>query len=206
MDTGSFIAYIKTDDIYKDIVEDVQTRFNTSNHELDRPLPKGKNKNVIGLMKYELGGRVMTTFVGLRAKTYSYLIDDGSEYKKAKGTKMCVIKNFKFKNYKNCLGATKLDNKISYPEEIKLSIDSFKRNHKQFIRNNKSILKTQQIFKSKEHNVFTEEFNWIALSSNDDQRMQSIDLIETYAYGTSKYLVSEKEEIKCNNIIKRYRK
>ena len=68
------------------------------------------------------------------------------------------------------------------------------------------MLKTQQTFKSEKHNVFTEEINKIALSSNDDKRMQSIDLIETYAYGTSKDLVSEKEEIKCNNIIKRYKK
>ena len=53
--------------------------------------------------------------------------------------------------------------------------------------------------------VFTEEINKIALSSNDDKRMQSIDLIETYAYGMSKDLVSEKEETECNNIIKRYK-
>ena len=57
-------------------------------------------------------------------------------------------------------------------------------------------------FKSERHIVFTEEINKIALSSNDDKRMQSIDSVETYAYGTSKDLVSEKEEIKCNNIIK----
>ena len=118
MDTDSFIVYIKTDDIYKDIAEDVETRFDTSNYELDRPLPKGKNKKVIGLMKDELGGKIMTKFVGLRAKTYSYLIDDGSEDKKAKGTKKCVIKRkLKFENYKNCLEATQLDNKIKYLEK-----------------------------------------------------------------------------------------
>ena len=54
--------------------------------------------------------------------------------------------------------------------------------------------KTQQRFKNKWHNVFTEEINKIALSSNDDKRMQSIDSIETYAYGTSKDLVSEKKK------------
>ena len=73
------------------------------------------------------------------------------------------------------------------------------------IRNNKSILKTQQRLKSERH-VFTEEINKIALSLNDDKRMQSIDSIEIYAYRTSKDLVSEKKEIKCSNIIKRYRK
>ena len=80
-------AYIKPDDIYKDIAEDVQTRFDTSNYKLDRPLPKGKKKKVIRLIKNELGGKIMTKFVGLNAKTYRYLIDDGSEDKKAKGTK-----------------------------------------------------------------------------------------------------------------------
>ena len=59
MDTDSFIAHIKTEDIYKDIAEDVETRFDASNFELDRPLPKGKNKKVIGLMKDELGGQIM---------------------------------------------------------------------------------------------------------------------------------------------------
>ena len=91
MDRDSFIVYIKTNDICKDITEDVETRFDTSNWELDRPLPKGKEK-VIWLMKDELGGKVMRKFVGLWAKTYSYLRDDGSEGKKAEGTKNCVIK------------------------------------------------------------------------------------------------------------------
>ena len=92
MDADSFIGYIKRDNIYKNIAEDVEIRFDTSNYELecnsiDWSLPKGKNKNVIGLMKDELGRKIMTKFVGLRAKTYSYLIDDGSEDKKGKGTK-----------------------------------------------------------------------------------------------------------------------
>ena len=64
------------------------------------------------------------------------------------------------------------------------------------------MLQTQQRFKSGSHNVFTEEIKKIVLSSNDDKRMQSIDSIETYAFGTSKNLVKEKEEIKYNNIIK----
>ena len=68
MDTDSFIVYRKTDDIYKDIARDVETRFNTSNYKLDRPLPKGENKKGIGLMKDELGRKIMTKFVWLRAK------------------------------------------------------------------------------------------------------------------------------------------
>ena len=107
MNTECFIVCIKTDDIYKDIAEDVETRFDISNYELesnfiDRPLPKGKNKKVYGLMKDELGGTIMRKFVGLRAKTYSYLIDDDREDKKAKGTKKCVVKRkLKFENYKS---------------------------------------------------------------------------------------------------------
>ena len=84
--------------IHKDIAEDVKTRFDTSNFELDKPLAKGKNKKVIGLMKNELGGQVTKEFDGLRAKIYSYLKNNNDEDKKAKGTKTCVIKktlNFK---------------------------------------------------------------------------------------------------------------
>ena len=75
------MVHINTDDIYKDIAEDVETRFDTSNFEIDRPLPKGKNK-VIGLMKDELGGQIMKEFVGLRAKFYSYLKDKNDDDKK----------------------------------------------------------------------------------------------------------------------------
>ena len=81
MDTDSLIVYIKTDDIYKDNAENVETRFDTSNYELDRQLTNGKNEKVIGLMKDELGGTIMKKFVGFRAKTYSYLIDGGSKVK-----------------------------------------------------------------------------------------------------------------------------
>ena len=119
----------------------------------------------------------MTKFVGLQGKTYSSLTDDGSEHKKAKGTKKCVIKRkLKFENCKNCLEATQLDKKIKYLEK-KVSINSLKKNHKKFIGNNKSILKTQQRFKNESHKV-TKEINEIALSSNDDKRMQPFDSIE----------------------------
>ena len=82
MDTDSFFVCIIADYIYKDIVEDVETRFHISTYELDRLLPKEKNKKAIRLMKDELGGKIMTKFVGLRVKTYSYLIDVDSEDKK----------------------------------------------------------------------------------------------------------------------------
>ena len=60
--------------------------------------------------------------------------------------------------------------------------------------------------KRERRNVFTKEINKIFLSSNDDKRMQSIDSIGTYAYVTIIDLVIEKEQIKCSNIIKRYKK
>ena len=87
MDTDSLIMNIKTKDFYKDIAEDVGERFDTSNYDVDRPLPKGKNKKVIGLIKDELGGGIITEFVALRPKTYSYMNDEFIEMKKAKGTK-----------------------------------------------------------------------------------------------------------------------
>ena len=136
MDTDSFIIHIKVKDFYKDIA---------SNYEVDRPLPKGKNKKVVGLMKDELGGKIIIKFVALRPKTYSYLMDDESEAKKAKGTKQCVIKRMlKFNDYNDCL----------LNDEIKL--------------------KSQQRFKSEAHNVYTEEINKIALSSDDNKRLRKV--------------------------------
>ena len=127
--------------------------------------------------------------------------------KKAKDTKIRVIKGkFKVENYKTCLEATQFKNKIKHLEKTKIDIDSFfcyKRKHKESIRNNILISKRQQIFKSAKQNVFTKEINKIALSSNDDERMKSIDSIKTYAYETRKYQLIKTEETKCNKIIKR---
>ena len=143
MDTDSFIIHIKTEDFYEDIADHVAKRFDTSNYECDRPLPKGKNKKVIGLMKDELRGKIKTKFAALRPKTYSYLMDDDNSHKEAKGTKKCVIKlRLKFNDYKD------------------------------YLLNNEIILKSQQRFISERHNVYTEEVNKIALCSNDDKRLQ----------------------------------
>ena len=95
MDTDSFIVHIKTEDFYEDIANDVEKRFDTSNYEVNRPLPTRKNKKVIGLRKDELGGEIATKFVALRPKTYLYLMDDTQVTKRAKGTK--------FNGYKVCL-------------------------------------------------------------------------------------------------------
>ena len=118
--------------IHKDIAEDVETRSDTSNYEIDRPLPTGKNKNVIGFMKDESGGQIMKKIVGLIAKTYSYLKDNNDEDKRAKGTKKCAIKrNLQFRDYKKCLQASQIENKITYLEKKENDADSLKeRNHK----------------------------------------------------------------------------
>ena len=88
--------------------------------------------------------------------------------KKVKGAKMCVIKNIKFQDYKNCLKTAQIERKISYLSKKQTDVDSLEEDQKEFIQNNKIILKTQQRFKRERH-VFTEEINKIALSSNDDK-------------------------------------
>ena len=154
MDTDSFIMNIKTNDFYKDISDDFNNRFDTSNYEVKRPLPIGKNKKVIGLMKDELGGEIIMEFIALRPKTYSYLIDNDKIDKKAKGTKKCIIKKMiKFDDYKKCL------------------------------LNDKVILKSQQRFISTKHDVYTENVNKIALSNDDDKRIVSSNKITSYPYG-----------------------
>ena len=103
MDTDSFIIYAKTEDFYEDISNHVEKRFDRSNYGVNRPLAAGKNKKVIGLMKDELGGKIMIELVAFRPKTYSYLMDNGSSNKKAKGAKKCVRKRrLKFSDYKDC--------------------------------------------------------------------------------------------------------
>ena len=106
----------------------------------------------------------MIEFIWFRAQTYAYLIDDDSEKKKAKGTKKCVIKRMlKFNGYEDCL------------------------------LNNKIVLKSQQIFKSDYHNVYLEQINKTALSSNDDKRLQIFDKVTTHPHGTNAFKVCESE-------------
>ena len=87
MDTDSLVYEIKTVDFYADIADDIPARFDTSGYCPNQPLPIGLNKKVIGLMKDELGGAIMTEFVALGPKLYSYKKLDGSEDKKCKGIK-----------------------------------------------------------------------------------------------------------------------
>ena len=147
-------------------------------------------------MKDELGGKSMKKFVRLITKNYSCLKDGGSEDKKEKDTKKCVIrKKLEFEDYDNCLEATQIENKINQVRKNKTDIECLKKDRKEFIKNNKSILKIQERFNSGRRNAFTEEINKIAFSSNDDKRMQSINLIEIYAYRMRKDLVNEKKEM-----------
>ena len=85
MDTGSVIVYIKTEDTYVDIAKDVETRFDTSNYELE--ISFLEEKQVIGLMKDELDANLMTEFATIKPKTYSYLIDNDDENKNGKDKK-----------------------------------------------------------------------------------------------------------------------
>ena len=179
-DTDSLVIHIKTDDFYKDIANDVERLFDTSNYDKkdNRPLPIGKNKKVVGLFKDELGGKIVTEFCALKAKAYSFLIDEftDADYekneivnKKAKGTKKCIIKReFLFENYKDSL----------FNDEV--------------------IIRSQQRFRSDHHRVYTEEVNKIALSSNDDKRIQTYDKVTTFPYGTNVFKVCENEMLSKN--------
>ena len=104
MDTNSFIMHVKIENFYKNIANDVEKKYDTSNYTCERPLPMNMNKKKIGLMEDELGGKIMKEFIGLRPKCYAYLMDDDSIDKKAKGTKKCVKKRcLMFDDYEECL-------------------------------------------------------------------------------------------------------
>ena len=171
-DTDSFIIHIITEDFFEYISNDLEKWYHTFNYdENDKiPLPIGKNKKVIGLFKDELGGKIMKEFSALRAKTYSYLVDDNSEVKKSKGTKRVIERELTLENFKNCLF------------------------------NCEVILKLQQRFKSDHHKVYTEEVNKMALSSNDDKRLQTFNMIKTYPYGTNAFKVCESEMMVMGNL------
>ena len=115
--TGSFVVHVKTDDIYKDIAENVETNIDTTNFELDRPLPKEGNPKVIESVKDELAGEILKEFVGLSVKTYSCLKGDNDDDKKSKGTKNCVKRKLKFEDYKSCIEAAQIKNKINHLEK-----------------------------------------------------------------------------------------
>ena len=114
-----------------DISKDVETKFDTLNYGLDRPLPRGKNKKkVIGLMKYELGGKIKAMYVGLRPKMYGCLTEDNCCDKKTKLQKSVIKWEIKFKDYKNCQEANWLKNKINYLEKSNVDVSKLKKSRK----------------------------------------------------------------------------
>ena len=115
VDTDSFVINIFSEDFFEHISNDVERWFDTSNYDENnkRPLQIGVNKKVIGIFKDESGKKIMKEFCALRAKTYSYLMEDDSEIKKAAGVKRCVIKRrLMFENYKNSLFNNAITTKI----------------------------------------------------------------------------------------------
>ena len=161
MGTDSLVYHIKTEDFYADIANDMEKRFDTSGYIPGRALPIGKNKKVIRLKKDELGATIMTEFVLLRPKLYSYKKLDGTETpngphfvedKKCKGIKKCVVKKtLKFEDYRNCL----FEDSTEY--------------------------RSQLMCQSIRHEIFTLEVNKVASNKNDDKRIAKKDGISTLA-------------------------
>ncbi|XP_057308928.1 uncharacterized protein LOC130647182 isoform X1 [Hydractinia symbiolongicarpus] len=157
MDTDSFVYLIRTEDFYRDNAQDLEDRFDASAYNPDdgRPLSIGKNEKVVGLMKDELGGKIMTEFITLRAKLYAYeiLTKEGCD-RKAKGVKRCVTKKFiTFDEYRRCL-----------EEGV-------------------NIYKGQVLIQNKNHQVYTQIVNKLALNRADDKRLVQQDQVTTLSRG-----------------------
>ena len=135
MDTDTFILYIKTENFYVNVSKDIERRFDTSSYELQRPLPKGENKKIIGLITDKLGSKQVEVFVTMKPKTYSYLTGYNNENKKYKVHKYGVIKRkIKFEDQKYCLEALQVEKKVNELIQNKVDVDSLHENHREFIR------------------------------------------------------------------------
>ena len=157
MDTDSFVYKIETEDFYRDIAKDLEKRFDASGYSRDQngPLPIGKNEKVIGLMNDELGGKIMTEFVALRAKTYAYRkIDKEVEEKCCNGTKKCVVSEG-------------------------LAFDDYKT----YLSDGKTIYRGQMLFENKKLEVYMVNKFKIALNRDDDKRLVQANEITTLARG-----------------------
>ena len=155
-DTDSFLYEIQTEDFYKDISGDVKDRFDTSDYPEGHPsgIPTGINKKVLGMFKDEAAGKSIKEFVGLRAKLYSFKMEEGKENKRCKGIKKAVVeRTIRHEDYKTCLTT------------------------------GKEQLRKQNIIRSYDHEVYTEEVNKIALSAADDKRYLLKDSFDTLAWG-----------------------
>ena len=155
-DTDSLMYEIETEDFYKDIAGDVKDKFDTSDYPENHPsgIPTGINKKVLGMMKDEAAGKIIKEFVGLRSKLYSFVMDDGGETKKCKGIKKQVVESsIRHEHYKTCLTT------------------------------GKELLRKQNILRSYNHEVYTEEVNKVALSALDDKRYILSNGMHTLAWG-----------------------
>lgn len=157
-DTDSFVYQIETRDFYKDLKQHFLNYFDTSNFSTQNSynLPL-LNKKVPGLFKDEMGGNIITEFVGLRSKLYCIKTIENT-IKKAKGVKTSVVREITLSDYKNTL----------YHGDI--------------------IRKTNVLFKSIKHDIFTRSLNKIALSCNDDKRLVTLDKVSTKAWGHASIL------------------
>ena len=171
-DTDSFIIHIKTEDFFEDISNDVERWFDTSNYDKNDKRPLPIGKNKkVPGLFKDELGGKIITEVAA-LRPKTYAYLTDDGHKKAKGTKKCVIKQkLMFENYKDCLF------------------------------NNKTVYRSQERFKSYYHDVYTEEVNKIALSSNDDKRLQTFDRITTYPYGTNAFKVCESEMLNGKRFI-----
>ena len=155
-DTDSLCYEIETEDFYKDIAGDVESKFDTSAYPKDHPsgIKTGVNKKVIGMMKDECSGEVMKGFVGLRAKLYATKMHSGEESKKCKGINKAVTKNdIAFEDYKDVL----------FNQTVQM--------------------RKMNVIRSYGHKVYTETVYKTALSGNDDKRFVLLDRVRTMAYG-----------------------
>lgn len=156
-DTDSLCYEIETHDFYKDILPDINAKYDTSGFVDNHPsgIKTGINKKVIGMFKDEAGGKIILEFVGLRSKLYSYkMFENSKENKKCKGVKKTVVQEkITHEDYKTCL------------------------------RTRESQLRPMNMFRSHGHDMYTERVNKIALSSDDDKRHIMEDGEHTLALG-----------------------
>lgn len=152
-DTDSLIYNFKNFDIYEVMKKDIH-KFDTSDYPEDNiyKMPRA-NKKIIGLMKDELNGQIMTHFIGLRSKMYAYKILNQKEGKRAKGVTGATMKSINFNDYKNCLF------------------------------NNSTITREQSNIVSIQHNVFTIKKKKLALSPHDDKRIVNYLFTDTLPWG-----------------------
>ena len=158
-DTDSLVYEIETEDFYKDISADVMDRFDTSNYKSNHPsgIPTGCNKKVLGKFKDEKGGECIEEFAALRAKLYTFKMNDGEENKKCKGIKSGVVeKSITHEDYKTCLFELKEQRR------------------------------QMNVLRSYNHTIYTETVNKVALSPFDDKRYILEDNINTLAWGHHK--------------------